>query len=86
MILPFAVGPLNDSGIAEFRVNSNAGCSSMLPAVKSSGRRWCTRPKEHRQVPSVTLERVLRWVNRTVDFVKIDAQASWRSSRFSLCV
>lgn len=73
LVLPFAVGP--SVGIQTLRVGSNSGCSSLLHVENSSNRlKWCKHVKERRQVPSVTLEHALRWVNRTVDFIKIDAQ------------
>jgi FkbM family methyltransferase len=79
LILPFAVGPSDrPARVVTFNVGSNAGCSSLLPTKPRSSRLgWCKTVRERRDVPLVTLERILRWIGapqRSVDFVKIDAQ------------
>ena len=74
LILPFAVGPSDQPArVVTFNVGKNAGCSSLLPTVH--GRLgWCKTVSERRDVPLVTLERILGLIgsHRAVDFVKID--------------
>ena len=74
LILPFAVGPSDQPArVVTFNVGKNAGCSSLLQTVH--GRLgWCKTVSERRDVPLVTLERILGLIgsHRAVDFVKID--------------
>ena len=72
--LPVAVGPV--AGASNFRVSSNAGCSSMLPTVNSNRQAsWCSKVMEFRSVPTITLETILGWLDpRPVELLKIDAQ------------
>ena len=78
IILPFAVGPsFSPVGVTKFYVGRNAGCSSALPLLRNSSRlSWCRAQTEQREVPLVTLERLLTWVgpSRPIDFIKVDAQ------------
>ena len=78
IILPFAVGPSSTPvGVTKFYVGRNAGCSSALPLLRNSSRlSWCRAQTEQREVPLVTLERLLTWVgpSRPIDFIKVDAQ------------
>ena len=72
-VLPFAVSP--DAGVVTLNAGANSGCSSVLPTARNASfGYWCKDIKERRQVPSVTLETVLRWVGRTVDLLKIEAK------------
>ena len=75
LALPIAIGPSNMAGVQKLNLQRNSGCSSLLPVDRTSNRvRFCRMPAEVREVPTVTLETLLGWVNRTVEFVKIDAQ------------
>ena len=75
LVLPVAVGPARLAGVQQFHVGLNAGCSSVLKVDAASDRlKYCGRTLERRQGPVITLERLLRLVNRTVEFVKVDAQ------------
>ena len=75
------VAPLS-GGAQSLKVSGAAGCSSLMDVHQ--GRRrwrgnhsfgsWCDRIAEVRSVWSEPLEQVLRWIDRPVDFVKIDAQ------------
>mmetsp|Transcript_47385 Transcript_47385/g.101147 ORF Transcript_47385/g.101147 Transcript_47385/m.101147 type:complete len:249 (-) Transcript_47385:226-972(-) len=77
IILPLAVGDVPTEGGAHkhFNVGRNAGCSSALPLNQKSNRlKWCKAVSEQRTVPMVSLEALLGWAARPVDFLKIDAQ------------
>lgn len=81
IILPFAVGPTDamDSSArtVTFNVGKNAGCSSLLRTMLNSSRLgFCRSVTERRQVPLVSLEKILRWLGpeRPIAFIKTDAQ------------
>ena len=71
------VAPLS-GGAQTFKVGRSAGCSSFMDVHQGRRRRsfgsWCNPIAEERRVWSEPLEQVLRWIDRPVDFVKIDAQ------------
>ena len=88
--LPVAVAPISGDGdgeLREFRVGPNSGCSSLLQPNRSRHKLhrghtfgvWCDSVGKGawamgRQVHTVPLRKLLSWIGRPVDFVKIDAQ------------
>jgi len=75
------IAPLS-GGAQTLKVSGAAGCSSLMDVHQGRRRQranhsfgsWCDRIAEERRVWSEPLEQVLRWIDRPVDFVKIDAQ------------
>jgi FkbM family methyltransferase len=86
MILPLAIGPTangseSNGEFQTFHVAGNAGCSSLLPSSSKgeAGQHfapWCKNTVEKRRVWVVPLSRALAWVDRDVDFLKVDAQGA----------
>jgi hypothetical protein len=75
IVLPIAVGPRELRGVQKLNLGRNSGCSSLLSVDKASNRLgFCRMTFDTREVPTITLEMLLGWVNRTVDFIKVDAQ------------
>lgn len=75
VVLPLAIGPREMSGVQKLHLGRNSGCSSLLSIDKNSRRSgFCRMSVDTREVPTITLETLLGWVNRTVDFIKVDAQ------------
>ena len=63
------------SAAASLTLTATAGCSSLLPIDRTSKRLgFCRMTAETREVPTITLEMLLGWLNRPVEFIKVDAQ------------
>ena len=74
--------------LRELKIGGNAGCSSLSRVNRSrhfrsgltSFGQWCDSvgrgaySSDARRVWTVPLRQILRWIDRPVDFVKIDAQ------------
>ena len=76
VVLPIAVSP-HGGAIADFKVSTRAGCSSMLSVVNSTTwGEFCAELLDTREVPSISLKTALGLVpaHLNVEHLKLDVQ------------
>lgn len=81
LVFPFAVAA--HDGALPFNVARVDGCSSLMKGNQKETplhgwpdwvNQHCKKFLDRRLVPTISLETILRWINRTVAFIKVDAQ------------